>query len=533
LAPHVSICIPAFEQPELLVRTLRSVFQQTYSDFEVIVTDDSRSSSVQAAMEPWLDDPRMRYMRNPSRLGSPRNWNRALELAQGSLIKILHQDDWFSGEHSLEKYVSLLAQPDISFGFSAAVACDADGVLLFRHVPTQDQVAALKADPRCLFVANFVGAPSATIFRRKGDFRFDPNLKWLVDVEAYVRMLRKEGRFGFTPELLINVTASAPHQVTREVQNAPLLQLRENAYVYRLLGFKGLERVRFVPYFWSLIKRVSPAELNAAGWGEGTGRLPAEIRIPIMLQLLRSSIGRLKRWFGRRWRSPGSETRSHTDGEPKKSFSQCGEDLIVDFVFMWLGMTDIRYLDIGANHPRWLNNTYFFYANGGKGVLVEPDPELCRFLSEDRPRDRCLNVAIGVDGRPSATMYVMTSRTLSTLSPVQAADYESYGREKVERTIDVAQRDINDVLAREFERSPNFVSLDVEGLDLAILKQWDFDRFRPEVFCIETLTFTQNGTERKLSDIVDFMKSKRYFVYADTYINTVFVSAAAWEKRPT
>ena len=291
MAPHVSICIPAFEQPELLVRTLRSVFQQTYSDFEVIVTDDSKSSSVQAAVQPWLDEPRMRYIRNPDRLGSARNWNRTLELAQGSLIKMLHHDDWFSGEHSLEKYVALLEDTDISFGFSATLACGADGVALFPHVPTEVQVAALKADPRCLFLGNFVGAPSATIFRHTREFRFDPKLKWLVDVEAYVRILREGGRFGFTPELLINVTASGSHQVTREVEGDPLLQLKENAYMYTSLAYQGLDRVRFFPYFWSLAKQVKPADLHPGEWGESMGRLPAEIRIPILLQRLKSLLG--------------------------------------------------------------------------------------------------------------------------------------------------------------------------------------------------------------------------------------------------
>jgi hypothetical protein len=128
-------------------------------------------------------------------------------------------------------------------------------------------------------------------------------------------------------------------------------------------------------------------------------------------------------------------------------------------------------------------------------------------------------------------MYVMKSRTLNTLIATQAAEYESYGREKVERVIDVPQRDINDILSMEFDRTPNLVSLDVEGLDLAILNQWDFSKYRPDVFCIETLTFTQNKTERKLAEIVDFMAAHGYLSYADTYINTIFVSKEAWSAR--
>ncbi len=198
---------------------------------------------------------------------------------------------------------------------------------------------------------------------------------------------------------------------------------------------------------------------------------------------------------------------------------------------MWLGKKDWRYLDIGANHPTALNNTYLFYQKGFRGVLIEPDPDLFRGLRKARPEDVCLNVAIGVDGRPAANMYRMSSRTLNTLVKSQAAEYESYGREKIEGVFEVAQRDINDILSNEFSECPSYVSLDVEGLDFEILTKWDFEHFRPDVMCIETLTFTQNGTERKLTEIIDLMKAKGYLVYADTYINTIFVSTEAWRAR--
>jgi hypothetical protein len=79
--------------------------------------------------------------------------------------------------------------------------------------------------------------------------------------------------------------------------------------------------------------------------------------------------------------------------------------------------------------------------------------------------------------------------------------------------------------------SPNFVSIDVEGMDLVVVKSIDFNRYRPEVFCIETLSYTENNTEVKLNDIISYVESQGYFLYADTYINSIFVDKAKWKLR--
>jgi hypothetical protein len=58
----------------------------------------------------------------------------------------------------------------------------------------------------------------------------------------------------------------------------------------------------------------------------------------------------------------------------KKSFSQSGEDLIIDFIFNALGISRPSYIDIGAHHPYYLNNTAIFYLRGARGINIEPDP---------------------------------------------------------------------------------------------------------------------------------------------------------------
>ena len=214
----------------------------------------------------------------------------------------------------------------------------------------------------------------------------------------------------------------------------------------------------------------------------------------------------------------------------RRSYAQCGEDLIIDFLFTLLKPAQVRYLDIGAHHPTYLSNTYLFYERGASGVCVEPDAALAGAFSRTRPRDICLNVGIApTEG--VADFYHMSTPTLNTFSREQAEQYESYGTQHIERVTPVPIRNINKVIEEYFESAPELVSLDVEGLDLAILKSLDYSRHRPAVFCIETLSFTENQSEHKLDEIIEWMKAQGYMLYADTYVNSVFVDKETWKKR--
>ncbi len=107
---------------------------------------------------------------------------------------------------------------------------------------------------------------------------------------------------------------------------------------------------------------------------------------------------------------------------------------------------------------------------------------------------------------------------------------------RITKTIRLKLNTVNDIVAQHFadspSKAPNLVSLDVEGLDYAILQSFDFAAYRPEVFCLETLTFAEDKSERKLTEIIELMHGCGYMAYADTYINTIFVDATAWQKRP-
>ena len=215
-------------------------------------------------------------------------------------------------------------------------------------------------------------------------------------------------------------------------------------------------------------------------------------------------------------------TRPPVEADGMLSFAQSGEDLIANFICHYLQIPKITYMDVGAHDPVKINNTYFFYRRGFRGVLVEPNVDMCKLLRAVRPADTTLEAGIGVTAEREADYYVMTESAWNTFSKEEAEHMTraTGGGIKVERVIKMPLLEINDVMTKHFGGAPTFLSIDAEGLHLAILKTIDFKRFRPAVICVETLIA---GTKRYIPEIPAFMETQKYVIRGSSFVNTVFV----------
>jgi FkbM family methyltransferase len=220
-----------------------------------------------------------------------------------------------------------------------------------------------------------------------------------------------------------------------------------------------------------------------------------------------------------------------TKRDYKKSYAQSGEDLLLDFVLNEMQIKKPTYLDLGAHHPTYLSNTYLFYRKGCVGVSVEPDPYLYEQIVKKRPRDTNLNIGVGLS-TGKAKLYILTTTTLNTFSKEEAERYTKFGKQKIDKGIDVPTVPVDELIKKHLNgRAPDIFSLDIEGMDLEILKSLDLKRFRPKTMCIETITYTEDNNEQKVAAIIEYLKQHGYIVYADTYINTIFVDKDAWLGR--
>ena len=237
--PKVSICIPAYNQAAYLKKTIDSVLTQTFDNYEIIITDDSPNDSVKVLVNSFDRTDKIKYFKNATAWGSPENWNESIRKATGEYIKILHHDDWFYDSESLSKYVALLDKnKNADFAFSATKACSTlSGDYI--HSATPEQLQNLRKEPTVLYCNNFIGAPSNTIFRINKSFFFDKNIKWLVDIDFYIRMLQSNSNFAFTDEAL-SVTNLPEGRVSDYCADNKQIELFEYFYVLaKLSHFKN------------------------------------------------------------------------------------------------------------------------------------------------------------------------------------------------------------------------------------------------------------------------------------------------------
>lgn len=223
---------------------------------------------------------------------------------------------------------------------------------------------------------------------------------------------------------------------------------------------------------------------------------------------------------------------SSVDDKYKKiSFSQSGEDLIVKFIFDYLGIYNPTYIDIGAHHPYFISNTALFYKNGSRGINIEPDPILFKEFLKYRKEDKNLNIGIS-DSNGELDFYIISSPTLNTFSKEEAEKYSQEGNFKINSIEKIRVKTLNKVLT-ECSKGifPQFLNIDAEGVDEMIIKEINFKNNYPIVICIETISFSTSGNGVKNIKLIEYIENKGYMIYADTNINTIFVRKRLWQKE--
>ena len=126
--PRVSIGLPVYNGENYLEDALTSILQQTYRDFELIISDNASTDRTQEICQRFVElDPRVRYVRNEQNLGPARNFNKTFLLSQGEFFKWVAHDDTYAPEY-LEKCVAVLEKdPGVVLCYSKTKYIDKDG----------------------------------------------------------------------------------------------------------------------------------------------------------------------------------------------------------------------------------------------------------------------------------------------------------------------------------------------------------------------------------------------------------------------
>lgn len=192
----ISICIPVYEQNGMgrnyLLQLFQSIAIQTYRDFEVIVSDNSRDDVIQNACAQYWHFP-IRYFRNNESFGVSNNTNNALDKARGEHVKIMYSDDLFLTAGALELFVRAL---------HASAWAVSDNQTLDQSGYRQRHINKAGWNSDLIKGNNTLGMPSVMAMVRN-ELRFDSNLTTLLDCEFYYRMHKLYGEPVYIHQPLI------------------------------------------------------------------------------------------------------------------------------------------------------------------------------------------------------------------------------------------------------------------------------------------------------------------------------------------
>ena len=161
------------------------------------------------------------------------------------------------------------------------------------------------------------------------------------------------------------------------------------------------------------------------------------------------------------------------------------------------------YVDIGCYHPIHRNNTYLLHMQNWSGINVDTSQFSIDLFDYMRPKDLNYHCAISDKNENIKLFYQKELSQLSTTEKSQA--------EKVFQG-NIKQKEINaftldEILSRgKYKNSKiDFLDIDVEGADLKVLRGLSFDKFKPELVCVEI-----HAKEIEKSDIYNFLIDKNY-----------------------
>lgn len=165
------------------------------------------------------------------------------------------------------------------------------------------------------------------------------------------------------------------------------------------------------------------------------------------------------------------------DGQ-NTGYAQSQEDLLV-----WEFFDHERqgvFVEVGANEPKKLSQTYFLEKLGWQGVLIEPQPELAEALKRERPGAQIFQVACGAKNHEGEVdFYLAEDHTQS------ACELGETNLMSVARVIKVELKTLDRVLEQAGLSRIDFLSVDVEGFELDVFRGTDLARWQPRLILVE------------------------------------------------
>ena len=200
------------------------------------------------------------------------------------------------------------------------------------------------------------------------------------------------------------------------------------------------------------------------------------------------------------------------------SYSQEGEDCVLNRIFN--NKKNGFYVDVGAHHPVRFSNTYLFYKKGWSGINVDAMPGSMRDFNLLRGKDTNLECPVS-NSTEEITYYMFNEPALNGFSESLSVERNKLSNYFITNKIKLTPRRLEDILKQNLkdQQEIDFLNVDVEGLDLEVLKSNNWTLFRPRVIIVELLN--TEIEEINKNEIYAYLKKQNYKLIGKTF-NTGF-----------
>ena len=218
------------------------------------------------------------------------------------------------------------------------------------------------------------------------------------------------------------------------------------------------------------------------------------------------------------WETPNSFYHLYLNSHAGTYYSQEGEDILLSRIFG--EQAEGFYVDVGAHHPRRFSNTCFFYKRGWRGINIDALPGSMKVFQKLRPHD--INLELAVSEREQVLTYYMFNEPALNGFSKTISEKRQTDEYKITNTIDVLAFPLYVILDKHLPlgQSIDFLSVDVEGLDLQVLESNDWKKYSPKVILVEILGNRLTTIEN--DPVYNFMINQGYILFAKLVYTCIF-----------
>ena len=197
----------------------------------------------------------------------------------------------------------------------------------------------------------------------------------------------------------------------------------------------------------------------------------------------------------------------------KKSYAMDNEDTVVLSYFK--DKKNGFYVDVGCYHPIHRNNTYVLHKKNWNGINIDTSQFSIELFDYLRPDDLNYNCAISNKNEFIKLFY---QKELSQLSTTERDQAEKVFKGNIKEK-EIQAFTLDEILNRDKYKNSkiDFLDIDVEGADLKVLEGLSFDKFKPELVCVEI-----HAKEVKKHAIYNFLIDKNYELHWSGVFSHIF-----------